>query len=361
MSAAQSRTNNRNLSGTIRVPTKETIIRYLNCSVAHVSSVTGMMMIVMRPSSRTTLRLSRIALLVTLLNQFFAFIRVEVSWKLPNNDASLPTRTSGQWTNGTFTSNKACKPRMVHIEHGGMVPPATTSSNRTILFQEKDPPRYGMPQPLCDDPNDCIVPGTWQETNNMTCNPIHEIDLFDNLHIVGKGGKRLVFSMKEYDGSAQAALKMFNYRASRKEDFGPMTIELQRRDALVHEVMSSSPYIVEMYGYCGASAIYEFGDGGSLLENIASDGALIGKELLWTAHRIAASVADLHFFDDSGNPTIAHLDIHGKQWIKVKGEYQLTGFNLAKQLKISRKTNLTIPFRRYVVDNVSVISIKLLK
>jgi len=103
-----------------------------------------------------------------------------------------------------------------------------------------------------------------------------------------------------------------------------------------------------------ASAIYEYGDGGQLQENIARDGPIETDDLLRTAHGIAASVADLHFVDNSGKPTIAHSDIHGEQWIKVKGEYQLTDFNLAKLLKRSQKTNSTVPIRRDVVDNVSV-------
>ena len=250
---------------------------------------------------------------------------------------------------------------------GMMVPSAT---NRTLEWAEKETPQYGMPRPLCGEPADpdCVIPGTWQQTNNMTCNPIHEIDLRDffgrptagdetavkaeRLRIVGKGGKRLAWQYRELDGTWRA-LKMFQHRADREDDFSPETIELQRRDALIHEVTSSSPFIVNMYGYCAASALYDFADGGQLDTNVQNDGPPPRHELLRLSHRIAASVADLHHLDESGRPTIAHADIHGEQWVKVHGEYQLTDFNLAKLLKRSRRTNSTVPFRRDVVDHVS--------
>jgi len=78
-------------------------------------------------------------------------------------------------------------------------------------------------------------------------------------------------------------------------------------------------------------------------------GAFYGNELLKISHRIAA----LRKPDSFGVPTVAHADIHGQRWVKVKGQYQLTDFYLAKMLKRSKKTNSTVPFRREVIDNVN--------
>ena len=230
---------------------------------------------------------------------------------------------------------------------------------------------WRMPEPLCNpDDADCEIPGKWQATKNMTCNPIHEVDLNDfhpvasdqqgtgkkitleRLRVVAKGGKRFVWKMLDFRGST-FAFKMFQNRPNRQDDFGPMTIELQRRDALLHEVTARSPYTINMYGYCGASAIFDFSDGGELSKNIEKDGALTGIELLETSHRVAAAVADVQKSEGFGEPTVAHADIYGSQWVKVRGRYMLTDFNLAKFLKRSKKLNATAPFRREVVDNVS--------
>lgn len=232
----------------------------------------------------------------------------------------------------------------------------TLPAETLVIGTEKEKIGHGMPQPLCAEDTDCVVPGNWQLSNNRNCNLLHEIDLEvgreEDLRIVGKGGKRFVWKVREFDGSLKA-LKMFQLRPGRKDDFGPLTIELQRLDAIVHEVTASSPYIVNMYGYCSTSGLYEFGGGGELEENIVRDGPIPREDLLRIAHRVASSVADVQHFDDSDMPTIAHSDIHGQQWIMVNGEYQLTDFNLAKLLRRSATTNTTIPFRRAVVDNVS--------
>lgn len=244
--------------------------------------------------------------------------------------------------------------------------------NRTVagLSRNDEPLHYQrMPEFLCDPrDDDCVIPGEWQQTRNMTCNPIHEISLneffdpphrgikktatVDILRLVAKGGKRYVWRILDFRGSA-FALKMHRYRENRSDDFGPMTIELQRRDALLHEVTASSPYIINMYGYCGASALFEFGDGGQLETNVKKHGAFVGNELLEIAHRVAESVADIQKSDHFGEPTVAHADIYGPQWVMVRGRYMLTDFNLAKFLKRSKRLNATIPFRREVVDNVS--------
>lgn len=270
------------------------------------------------------------------------------------------------------------KPRVVRwTDHHERHQPQWTASGHSSVFtlgkdmnnhtmelrepsQQQQRSYRSMPPPLCEPEDlDCEIPdhGSWQATNNMTCNPIHEIDLNDSyrLRIVAKGGKRFVWKYLDDRGSL-FALKMFQYRADRPDDFGPMTIELQRRDALLHEVTASSPHIVNMHQYCGASALFDFGDGGQLEKYVKRNGAFYGNELLRIAHRIAASVADLHKPDRYGIPSVAHADIHGQQWVKVNGQYQLTDFNLAKMLKRSKKTNSTVPFRREVIDNVSTLA-----
>jgi len=312
------------------------------------------------------------------------------------DDLRTASNTASEASASSNTNNELHKPRVVlwsdRLERlqpqwttSTTAAASTTTTNRTMDLSELPIPQHLriLPPPLCDpEDSDCVIPGSWQTTNNMTCNPIHEIDLnhffdandgaaagptitrqMERLRMVAKGSKRNVWKYLSEDVSSHSmfssprrrpvALKMFRYRMDKEYDFDPLTIEEQRRDAVLHEVTASSPYIVNMYGYCGASALFEFSDGGQLAGNIIKrEGAMYGTELLRVAHRVAASVADVQMPDPAGLPTVAHADIHGQQWVKIDGEYKLTDFNLAIMLKRSKKTSKTLPFRRQVKDRV---------
>jgi hypothetical protein len=316
----------------------------------------------------------------------------------------------GRWGN-TATPSKTSRhvillpPNVERQAHGGLLfrnqgpvlykKRKRNEAVRWELPQNHEPRKYPPVKALCQGKGpDCTIPKLWLSTTNISaCNTIHELDLLDH-QIVAKGGKRLVWKVDlhlarnttgprpskfytTYNSTLvrerhfpkvilfrwtpppiqeTLALKMFLYRKEKPDDFGPQTIDYQHRDAVVHLVMSSSPYIVNIYGYCGASALYDYADGGNLQQNIEEKGPLQGDELLDVAHRIVASVADLHRPSRKTQQSmIAHADIYGKQWVKVRGQYQLTDFNLAKLLVRSKSDNTTFPFTRDVVDNVSVL------
>lgn len=251
--------------------------------------------------------------------------------------------------------------------------------NIELEFQDREPPEYAQPKPhLCYGypKNECKVPGggAWQKANFPSCNSLHEIDLplaltsnsptAINAKLVGQGGKRLVWKIKDtasllpystINVTSAVALKMFKYRKDRDQDFGPLSLDFQRRDAVIHQATAASPYIVNIHGFCGASALYDFADGGDLQHNIDKKGALQGENLLKTAYQLAAGLKDLHQVHMGKNrtPSVAHADIYGSQWVKVKGRYRLTDFNLAKFLVKNKTTAEVLSFRRDVVDNVS--------
>jgi hypothetical protein len=105
-----------------------------------------------------------------------------------------------------------------------------------------------------------------------------------------------------------------------------------------------------MHAYCVISSINDFADGWDLSEN----GPPPKDEMLRVAHRIAASIADLHHYDDLGRATIVHHDLHLHQWIMIHDEYYLNDFNDAILLTWSRKTNSTIPVHFDEPSRVSV-------
>jgi hypothetical protein len=243
---------------------------------------------------------------------------------------------------------------------------------RTIQWEDKEATVYKSVHPLCDeDDTDCEIVAAWQESNNMTCNPIHEIDLngffvfgddknqTEHIQYIARGGLRETWSFRDF-GGPKRALKMLRLIADDDDDdetygFTPKLLDKHRRDAVVSEVASSSPYIVKMHSYCAYSAVYDFADGGDLDTYLDEKGSPPKDQMLRIADRLASSLADLHQVDESGHAAVLHSDIHTKQWIMIDGEYYLNDFNNALFLTWSRKTNAVIPYPRVVDSNVSAV------
>jgi hypothetical protein len=250
------------------------------------------------------------------------------------------------------------------LHHGLVVVPISweqpPSMKRTLKWYMTSHSRYyWRPEPLCpEDDDDCEIMGDWQLSNNMTCDLIHEIDLSDFFGVVKhllvtRGHYRDVWKYYEFDGTKRA-LKMLRLREY--FDFDLEMFEKHRRDAVINEVTGSSPYISNIYGHCANSGLYDFSERGDLKSNILENGPPANDEVLSIAHRMAASIADLHHIDEMGRPTIAHGDAKWNQWLNVDGEYQLIDFNKAQLLTWSRKTKSTIPYR-YERDTAGRVSI----
>lgn len=180
----------------------------------------------------------------------------------------------------------------------------------------------------------CVLIEPWGDDYNPSCSILHEVGMrylvdssgLDTNRMVGNGSNRDVWAIREYDGT-QRALK--TVQLSKK--FNDMNLwDRNRRDAVASEQLSASPYIMDIYGFCGNSALYEFGDGGELSDihetNPSKD------ELLRIAHSVATAIADSHHVNEQGQATIAHADIKPAQFLKVNGRYQLNDFNRARFL-----------------------------
>ena len=108
----------------------------------------------------------------------------------------------------------------------------------------------------------------------------------------------------------------------------PATMKRHCKDAVAHDVLTSSPYIANIYGYCSNSALHDYSQGGDLSQLFQKDAKHMSKdELLRLAYRLAASVHDAHHVDDQGRATMVHTDIKPHQWILINGEYRLNDFN----------------------------------
>jgi hypothetical protein len=51
----------------------------------------------------------------------------------------------------------------------------------------------------------------------------------------------------------------------------PRNLDRHLRDAVAMEQLTSSPWVMGVYGFCGNSGIFEFADGGSLEDSIFAD------------------------------------------------------------------------------------------
>ena len=154
-----------------------------------------------------------------------------------------------------------------------------------------------------------------------------------------------------------------------ERDFLEEYYELHRRDALAMERLTFSPYVLNIYGYCGQSAINElanFGvEGLTSLEQIARQfrGANVepvNKIKLQLASMVASGVSHMHSIDypdhipkigsppriRPSNATLVHYDLNPRNIAIVKrGRPKLNDFNVAEFLTWDTKRNATCGFQ----------------
>lgn len=178
---------------------------------------------------------------------------------------------------------------------------------------------------------------------------------------------------EDYYDTESVVLKTLRF----ERDFLQEYYELHRRDALAMERLTASPYVLDVYGYCGQSAINELADFGiegmSSLEKVARgfrglDIEPVSKIKLQLATMVAQGVSHLHSIDypdlvrdedypeDNGsggsvhkpgfsNATLVHYDLNPRNIAIVKrGKPKLNDFNVAEFLMWNPTTNTKCGF-----------------
>ena len=267
-------------------------------------------------------------------------------------------------------------------------------------------PNKGV-QKVTGNPKDCVPKASWQTTSYPTCNNIHEIDF---VHSVGRKTKSRIFaeprtgrrvmtddtSMKTLKQKQEVDLELkgqgwfrtawavdretspfkvvydddeWDDEWSRDEqvvlktlrierDFAEEFYELHRRDAMAMERLTQSPYVLDVYGYCGQSTMNEFASHGTL-QSMIKYGAH-KKHRLNLAYEVAKGVSDVHSIDyadfiapsdESGvslkrsNATMVHYDLNYHNIAVVDGRYpKLNDFNVAMFLSWDPKKEATCGF-----------------
>lgn len=198
----------------------------------------------------------------------------------------------------------------------------------------------------------CKAHYPWQTTHFPSCQLILEQEFLDGGRIVANGHWRDVWIMPDWPQS-HVVLKTMRY----EHDVTDRNLDRHRRDAVAMERLTGSPWIMDIYGHCGNSGLFEFAPGGDLEGHLMkswydrkgkpSKTSSLDKLLLST--QIALAVADVHTVEDS--PSLAHADISLSQWVKKTAKndkslffFKLNDFNRARFLAWNSKKKRVCPY-----------------
>jgi len=174
-------------------------------------------------------------------------------------------------------------------------------------------------------PESCSPQYDWQMTSYPSCNRVMEMDLTtpfvtsrDNIsheafRLVNNGYWRDVWGFKEFDGSSVAA-KTMRY----EHEFEARNYDRHRKDAMASERLTSSPYVANIYSYCGNTGVFDFANGGDIDTLIFNDDenddeyTLPKLQKLELALQVARGIAAAHNFSKEGRASLAHTDITRK-------------------------------------------------
>jgi len=204
----------------------------------------------------------------------------------------------------------------------------------------------------------CQAQYEWQLHYRPNCNHLMEQDLtrvgvvdedgHSYVRFLAHGYFRDVWKLQDRNaGPEKTALKTLRY----EHDFTDRHFDRHRRDAVTMEQLTSSPWVVDIYGFCGNSGIFEYADGGSLEDTIFYDDDDDKKE--WSsservvvAYQIASGLAAIHNYHKEGVAAIAHTDIGSPQYVYFKSSksYKLNDFNRCRFLTWNNQTNEACPF-----------------
>jgi len=201
-----------------------------------------------------------------------------------------------------------------------------------------------VPKPPCDYQYD------WQKSSFPSCNVVHESFTGEPAHrvpfLINNGGWVDIFAITEHDGSMRV-LKTKRY----KHEFTDRNFDRYRRDALAMERLSSAPNVLNLYGFCGVTALVDYADGGDienyieelpdrLEEGDTEEEERIKTEKLKIASQVLSSIALMHSFDKEGQSSISHTDISPYQFIKMDdGNFVLNDFNRARLINWNTEEN----------------------
>lgn len=178
-----------------------------------------------------------------------------------------------------------------------------------------------------------------------TCNHLHELEITTDYTALlsAKGSWRSAWTV----GNNTAVLKILHL----KRDFNEEAYAQHALDVMVSDMLTSSPYVINAFGFCGQSILQEFAP--SSARDFVKSYEIRNRKRLRIARDMARGLADLQSLqsnDFSGpseevttHPTIlfAHNDINIANTIQVEGRVKWNDFNIGILLRNRKGSNHT--------------------
>jgi len=187
---------------------------------------------------------------------------------------------------------------------------------------------------------DCEPMQPWQETLFPSCLDFHAMDLQKDLRAITNGGYNSVFRYTDMDGSYHI-MKILKYETKHTD----RNFDRVRRDSLIMERATRSPYVMDIYGYCGLSQVVPTGRHGDLhhiLQNYYDQ--LSQGQKLEIATQVTQALADIHNLDGDGISSMSHGDFASKQYILIDGRFKLNDFNRGRFIRWNPKLQEPCPY-----------------
>lgn len=227
---------------------------------------------------------------------------------------------------------------------------------------EVDYDLYHVPQPMHEELHDpkCLPLADWHTKSFPNCNSIHEINMplaamnktvigEEDMDVLGEGWFRTTWRLDNQVQHETTVLKTLRIEREFLQEY----YELHRRDAVAMERLTWSNFVVDIFGYCGQSAINEIADFPSpdIKDLEKFDRRLrhnthpkLYKVKLQMAASVAQGLADIHSIDGD-RPTMVHYDINPRNIALFdRGRPKINDFNIAEFIRYDPVTNKTCGF-----------------
>jgi len=159
-------------------------------------------------------------------------------------------------------------PRTIYLEGDSFAPMIPHRILADDLMLHADPREDTVNEghhsmvPNHEDP-DCIPMAEWQTQSFPNCNVVHEMDLRravskEDIASIRQFGKGFFRSTWKWAAVGDKSIAVKTLRMDR--EFHEFHFDLHRRDAVAMERLTHSPFVMNIYGYCGQSALSELAD-----------------------------------------------------------------------------------------------------
>ena len=116
------------------------------------------------------------------------------------------------------------------------------------------------------------------------------------------------------------------------------------------EHLTFSPFVIDIYSFCGRSVLTEFGEG-PRLGTIFDKAKKQPLKRLKIARDIAAGLSHVHYGKDGDIPSFVHLDINPANIVVTNNALKLNDFNIGIMLKRNITSGLQCAFPAHQFPN----------